>query len=144
MVRDNTFWNNIGVDNYKREAIQMIKLVMPQLPIHQIEEAVDWSILNNSKDHPAIIYNNYKERTYQTTIYDLTQYLLSRRPIMTSYGVLFQQYEVIPNPLAAQVDGYITERGRLKKEMFKYPKGSEMFEKYNLAQMLKKIQANSK
>ena len=62
---------------------------------------------------------------------------------MSSSGCLFVQHEVMVNPIKLLLDGYLRDRKLLKKKMFTFSKGSEEYERYNLAQLLKKLSANS-
>ena len=130
------------VDKYKQVAISMLRYNFPLLTEAELAAAVDNSISNHLQQTPARINNNYKNRTVEMTVQKIADYIISREPITTSYGVLFNRHGVVPNPLYGVIDGFIKSRKVLKKEMFKYPKGSEMFEKYNLLQLLAKIDAN--
>lgn len=130
------------IDKYKQVAINMLKYNFPLLTEAELAAAVDNSISNHLQQTPARINNNYKNRTVEMTVQKIADYIISREPITTSYGVLFNRHGVVPNPLYGVIDGFIKSRKVLKKEMFKYPKGSEMFEKYNLLQLLSKIDAN--
>ena len=130
------------VDKYKQVAISMLRYNFPLLTEAELAAAVDNSISNHLQQTPARINNNYKNRTVEMTVQKIADYIISREPITTSYGVLFNRHGVVPNPLYGVIDGFIKSRKVLKKEMFKYPKGSEMFEKYNLLQLLSKIDAN--
>ena len=134
---------NIAIKNYKDTAIELLKLAFPTLTLTEIEYAVDRSIAENIKHHKAEIDNSYKKVKIQTTLPDLAQYILSRGPIMTTYGVLFSKHADRPHPLYQMVDGFINTRDAVKKKMFEYPKGSFEFEKYSLLQLLYKLDANA-
>ena len=133
---------NPFVVNYETVAIDMLCLVFPSLSREEIKLAVDDAVVNRIVDAPVKVDNNYKKQQVDTTLLDLAKYILSREPIMTSYGVLYKRHGEVPNPVYDLIDSFIKERKKLKKEMFKYPKGTEMFEKFNLLQLLEKINAN--
>ena len=134
--------DSIAIDNYKRIAMDMLKLNFPSLTEHELSSALDWSISKHLQDTPVTIDNNYKNQQVQTTLLQVVEYIISREPIMTSYGVLYNRHGVVPNPLYGVIDSFINRRKTHKNEMFKYPKGSELFEKFNLLQLLDKIDAN--
>ena len=141
---DNNLIGNIAIDNYRKTAIEMCKLYYPELSYHELIEAIDSSIDKKFKNADIKIDNNYRDVISQSNLLDMTQYILSRRPITTSHGVLFVRHESdIVNPLKRLFQFYLDDRKRLKKKMFKYPKGSEEYERYNLAQLLRKISSNS-
>ena len=143
-IRRTTFANypeSIVIDNYKRVAMEMLRLNFPLLRDDELNASIDWSISKHFHDTPTDINNNYKNKTINTTLLQVSEYIMTRQPIMTSYGVLYNRHGVVPNPLYSVIDGFINRRKTHKKEMFKYPKGSELFEKFNLLQLLDKIDA---
>ena len=114
----------------------MLKLQFPLLGMDEIDSAIDWSISNRLTDHNVQVNNNYKNQTVDMTLLEVARYILDREPIITSYGVMFKRHGEVPNPLYNLIDGFIKNRKALKKEMFRYPKGSSDYEKFNLLQLL--------
>ena len=130
---------NLAVYNYKEAAVQMLGLVFPQLNRTELEYAVDRAVDENIQHHPAVINNSYKKTQVEITLPDLAHYILSKKPIITTYGVMFSQHTEHPNPLYKMIDSFIINRDVVKKKMFQYPKGSFDFEKYSLLQLLYKL-----
>ena len=106
---DYTVWANkyLAVKNYKETAIDLLQLAFPSLTQTELEYAVDRSIAEHMQWHEATIDNSYKKSKAKITLPDLTNYILSKGPIMTNYGVLFTKHADIPHPLYKMVDGFI-------------------------------------
>lgn len=135
--------NNYQIyEKYKDSVLGGLRCLLPTVPYSEIVNAVDYSINKRSKDTNIKIDNNYKNKEIDMTLLEITEYIFSKEPIITAFGILYSKKTDKVNPIIKRIMGFMKDRDLLKKEMFKYPKGSEEREKYNLLQLLKKIDVN--
>lgn len=127
------------INEYKQVAQRMLQLSFPYLSNREIDEGLNYSINKRFKNQNAKVHNNYKKQEIETTLAQVTDYILKREPIITAFGTMFKKHAEEYNPIAELLRLFMEGRDAYKKEMFKYPKGSEQFEKYNLLQALAKI-----
>lgn len=112
------------------------------MEIEDIESAVEYSMAKRFKNFDLTVQNNYTCKSIQMTVLEMLDYIAVREPIITSYGTMFKRHGDVPNPMGRVIQSFLDLRKAHKKEMFKYPKGSEMFERFNLLQALDKIDVN--
>ena len=139
---DNTLNLKI-INKYKESVLEMIHYSYPELSSKEILDAVDYSIIKRMKNHNIILENNYKNKQINSTLIDITEFILEQQPIVTANGVLFKKRADAINPIANLMQRFLKQRKIYKKQMFTYPKGSELYEKYDLLQLLSKVDANS-
>lgn len=132
-----------AIQEYEQVMVDGFKHTFPLLNENELREAIRYSINNRIQTRPVILVNNYTKSKLNGTVLDIIKYIEDRQPIITSSGVLFKKHKEADNPLSRMIMSFINQRGIYKKEMFKYPKGSELFEKYNLLQLLEKLNANA-
>lgn len=138
-----TYHTERAILDYRDTAIKTLQLSFPYVVPERLAEIVDWSIDKHFTNHPAIVRNNYKKTEESTTLLELANYILDKEPIITPSGVMFSKHGTVPNPLVRMIESFLERRDKDKAEMFKYPKGSELYAKFNLAQLLDKLDANA-
>lgn len=130
-------------NKYKEYIIPILNHYFPNISKGDIIDGIDYSILKRYKNSPATLINNYKNKKINTNLIDMCEYILSKEPIITGYGVLFNKPDPnIKNPIVDMLTTFLNNREVDKAKMFEYPKGHEMFKKYNLLQLLDKLDAN--
>lgn len=134
---------NYAISKYKDILLDMLRYNFPLLSSHELAMAIDWSISKRYKNTNIEIYNNYKNKRVSSTILDVIDYIADRKPILTSYGVMFSRHGDVPNPIIKMLEKFAESRKAEKKLMFQHPKGSEEFEKHNLLQLLHKLDSNA-
>ena len=130
------------VKEYSGVVKRMLGYMYPNMTTQDFEKAIQYSINKRYREESCYVYNDYKNKTVDMNLLELTEYIISRKPIICNYGVMFKQHGTVINPLTKMIEKFMENRGVLKKEMFKHPKGSEEYEKYNLLQLLAKLDAN--
>ena len=127
---------------YKDKMREVLSLYYPTYPLSLIDEAIDEHIINKFKDSKAFVDNSYTKKNTETTLLAISDFIDKKDPTCTSMGTLFKNQEQERNLMFETMDSFLALRKIHKKEMFKYPKGSKEFMKFNLLQLLDKIDAN--
>ena len=136
----------VKYDQYEEEMIRLIKSYRPYMTIGDIRRAVEYSMNKRYREIPCIVDNNYTKTKSDFTLLNLANWINSREPICTSYGVMFKKHNFDkPNPLTELVRSFMEGRDVYKKQMFEYLAAHDYTNaaKYNLKQLLSKRDANS-
>ena len=131
------------LEKYKGDMVDILKLIYPTFTKEYIEQIVEYSAKKRYKKSNVVLHNNYTKTKQNTNLMNLTNYILSKEPIVTAYGVMFKKHAESENPLIKMIEMFMVNRGIHKDEMFKYPNGSEMYEHFNLLQSLDKVDCNA-
>lgn len=127
---------------YKNTMNRCIRMYYPEMDPREINNVLDYSIQKRYKQSNAQVANSYTNKTANMTLLAVADYIASREPIVTAFGTMFRKHGEVPNPMSVVVQSFLDMRSVHKKMMFKHPRGSEQFEKYNLLQSLDKIDCN--
>ena len=160
--------SSITLERYKQAVKECLKLYYPTADDNDIAEAIDYSIQKRMHNTNIQVSNSYKryrvqetdeygnpktdmnnnpiyrmqDKVVNMTLLRVSDYIMSKEPIVTAFGTMFKHHGTVPNPLFDTVQSFLDNRTLHKKQMFSFPKGSEDFEKFNLLQQLDKIDAN--
>lgn len=127
------------IQDYCRDQVTVMKMLLPQLTTTELEWAVSSAIDEFLVNPDVKVYNNYTKQELSSTLLGLIDYIKRREPVMTPSGVMFAKPGTVANPVSTMLMGFLTNRKKMKKKMFEYPKGTAEFAKYSLLQLLLKL-----
>lgn len=131
------------IKHYKDVAFRMASINRSDIPYNVLSDAIDYSIAKRFTDSQVQIENNYKKKVVNMSLLDTCDYIDTKKPIVAASGVLFQRHENSTNLLYQVIEEFLDARTNAKNTMFKYPKGSEEFQFWNLQQLLEKRNVNA-
>ena len=132
-----------AIEYYKEIAKRNLSKVFPTLSEDEILTALDMIVDKRYTKKDCTLNNNYTEEFVETDVAQMSNYIINKSPIMVANGCLFKQYDKDLTPMYQLITSFTDNRSKFKKEMFKYEKGSEKFNKYNMLQLLAKRDNNA-
>lgn len=132
-----------AITRYRNEAKRNLMINYPTLSEDELDTALDIILSDAYTKRECTLYNNYTEEVAETDVAGISNYIYNKNPIMVANGCLFKQYTSELTPMYKLITSFTDNRSKFKKEMFKYEKGTEKFNKYNMLQMLAKRDNNA-
>ena len=128
---------------YRKEMKEIMKSINPDWD----DDFLDKNIMEYMKEtiqNPEVnLDNNFTGENRDSTLLSVFDWAFDRKPIIAGNGTFYKnQYEAM-NPIAKMLEGFLTERKRFKKLMFKEEPGSWKYADYDRKQLNQKILANS-
>lgn len=161
------------ISKWKKEVKKAIRLASPDMGDKEIDKKLNKLIEKNLCDPQVQIYNNYIEKKVDLSLLEVTEFIYKNEPIMCASGVMFKRHDQAFSPLNKMTSDFLKKRKMYKGIMYKhlgeankigetmkvmsnkaiteeykrqkeeYDKQLYLFTKYDRAQLLEKVKANS-
>lgn len=133
------------IENYKESMRRILKRMYPYMTNDDLRKAIDYSVSKRYKESYCVLDNNYKKRQEKLTLLKVADYIESKQPICTSYGVMFKRHTDKEHPLMAMIRMLMEARDKDKALMFKYLEAHDydMAASYKMDQLLDKRNCNA-
>lgn len=128
---------------YRKEMKEIMKGINPKWD----DDFLDKYILEFTKErvkNPVVtIDNNFTGENKTTSLLSVLDWTFERKPIIAGNATFYKnQYEAM-NPMAKMLEGFLNDRKKYKKLMFKEEPGTWKYADYDRKQLNEKILANS-
>lgn len=128
---------------WKKDKLDSILLVHPEYDKEKVTDFLDKIIDKKLKNPRCKLHNNYLHRVAPTTLLDIYDYIVEKKPIMAGGGVLFRNQNQAMNPPSHFLDGALKKRKAIKKLLKVYARNSYEYMMTDLRQLTEKVVANS-
>lgn len=112
--KDSSFLNE-----WKSQMITSLSRIEPDWDEEDMEKILNHIIEDRLQLPEVILDNNYTGESRNTNILSVMDWAIERRPLVAGNATFYKNQLEAINPVAQMIDGFLKERKRIKKEMFK-------------------------
>lgn len=131
------------VERYNQKVFDLYMQTHPNADKEKVSKLISDFSNRNLKNVPCKMHNNMTHEMSNTNIIQVTEWVESREPIITGVGSFFKQHEEYLSPSITMLETLMSDRGVIKSEMFKHPKGSIEYNNLNTSQGNVKVIMNA-
>ena len=114
LISDSTF-----ISEWRNDMCDTMKSINPEWDDNDIMYELDEMLREQLQVPEVEMDNNYTGEHRNTNLISVLDWTLTREPIIAGNATFYKNQLEAINPIARMVDGFLIERKRLKKEMFK-------------------------
>ena len=135
---------SLFVDKWRDEVVSIMSKANPSWDKDDIIDELNDYLKEEIQIPKVTLDNNYTGERKDTNLFSVFDWAIKRKPLVAGNGTFYKNQHEEPNPTALMIDGFLAERKRLKKEMFKIEDvTSDAYRDLDRAQLNEKILANS-
>ena len=132
------------IDQWKEEQKSALRLKYKnRLNEKKLDAALNKLIEKRLYVPTALLENNYLQKTAQTDLLQIIDFIHTNNPIIGGNGVLYYQHKQKENPMLDWIISIMDGRKLAKKMRAKFPKGTAEWLSYEMRQLMLKIIINS-
>lgn len=133
--------------SWKDQMIESISKMEPDWDPDDMEKVLNDIIEEDLQLPQVILDNNYTGESRNTNLLSVFDWAIRRKPLIAGNATFYKNQHEAINPIAKMLDGFLTERKRIKKRMFavgeEFGVDSDLYQDLDRAQQNQKILANS-
>ena len=131
------------LQKYINTMVDMYKKTHPQANIDDIRRLTVEFVMKQFRDIPCKMNNNVTHECIDTTINEVSDWIETRRPIISGNGTFFKQHSEYLSPAITFLESILRERKVVKNKMLDITPGSIEYTNLNTQQGNLKVVANS-